>query len=122
MIVITKKQLKRYIDNAVKHHVNKLINDIVPTGINIKKAQIAADHLSKLTNHWSGSVPNLNSNADKIKSLLYGFGSDKFSPLSIIHLLNKEKKMIASSYGKEVDKRFGYKLIEKIKKALTNKL
>ena len=127
MIVITKKQLKRYIDHAVKKEVKKFM-DIVPTEKSIELARKYALRLKEVAKNWEKKIPDFNSKSSEIyNELLSGGRGSKFSPLSLINMLNKEKKMIlandkiANNFFEQGNKNFAIELIEKIKHHLANK-
>ena len=115
--------LKRYIDMAVKREIRRC-NDIAerspfghtkPTS-NPYYQKIKYDllpELERLTNHWSGELPNLFSSVDKIESSL-----DRNDPVTAHRMALKLENEMKNNYKAASNPdavRRGIKLIQQIK-------
>jgi hypothetical protein len=118
--------LKRYIDMAVKREIRRVmdIREKTPVGHDRPtsnpyyqkiKYEILPD-LERITNHWSGELPNLYSSVDKI-----GASLDRNDPVTAhrmtVKLENELKNNYKSSSNPDAVKR-GLGLIMKIRALL----
>ncbi len=118
--------LKRYIDMAVKREIRRVmdIREKTPFGHDRPtsnpyyqkiKYEILPD-LERITNHWSGELPNLYSSVDKIESSL-----DSNDPVTAHRMTIKLENELKNNYKAASNPdavRKGIKLVNQIKALL----